>query len=660
MISIDRRSLLGGAAALGGIVALPGHSWAAGNGLVSRRLLFSDPDVVSPRFVDEEATKLLWRGLHKGVPNLFLAPTSDLNAARPVTELSGRGVSGLFLASEAGTHAIYANDEDGDENWRFFSVELATGKTIPLTPAGKVRAMLARTSRFHPNEIVLGHNQRDRRYLDLFRIDVTNGAATPLFENNEYQVLAVDQQFRLRFAGKLAEGNKIAIFKRTDAGAFEPYVTFEAEAPLLLRDFSLDGRFVYWMDSRDRDTAALIEIDSETGSKRVLAEDPRADIGGIMFDAADGRIKAVQVTHTMPEWRAFDPGFAPRLARFQSLSPNKLAGWSCNDSGSKWLLTFVADTAPTSYVFYDAKTDRATELFVDRPKLKSVALRKMAPHVIKSRDGLDLVSYLTLPKASDAKVPLVVHVHGGPAARDVWGFNPDHQWLADRGYAVLSVNYRGSAGFGRTFHNAGNREWGGRMHDDVIDGVEWAIAQGIADPARVGIMGASFGGYEVLVAMTRDPDRFACGVDLFGLSNLVGMVGNVPPQFRAPMVRMIGDPSTADGLADLTRRSPVFAADKVKKPLLIAQGVNDPRVRQTESDQFVGQLRARNVPVIYAVFADEGHGFRRADNRLAFAAIAEAFLAKHLGGRAEPIGDDFKGANFKVVAGADQLPGLPS
>ncbi len=308
-------------------------------------------------------------------------------------------------------------------------------------------------------------------------------------------------------------------------------------------------------------------------------------------------------------------------------------------------------------------------MFTNRQELEKVKLSKMYPLIIKSRDGLNLVSYLTLPYWADPDndsrpkkpLPMVLFVHGGPWARDSWGLNSAHQWLANRGYAVLSVNYRGSTGFGKDFINAANREWAGKMHDDLIDAVNWAIKQKIADKNRVAIMGGSYGGYATLVGMTFTPEVFACGVDIVGPSNLRTLLETIPPYWK-PMMEMwatrVGDPRTEEGRKFLDSRSPLTYVDRICRPLLIGQGANDPRVKQSESDQIVQAMQEKNIPVTYVLYSDEGHGFARPENRLSFFAVAEIFLAQHLGGRFQEIGDDFQGSTIAVPHGAEHIPGL--
>jgi len=329
----------------------------------------------------------------------------------------------------------------------------------------------------------------------------------------------------------------------------------------------------------------------------------------------------------------------------------------------------MLDNGPVRYYHYNRDTQKAKFLFSVRRELERAPLVAMHPVVVRSRDGLELVSYLSLPKGADPDgngrpkqpLPLVLWIHGGPWARDGWGLNPVHQWLANRGYAALSVNYRGSTGFGKAFINAANREWGRKMHEDVLDAVAWAVREGVADPKRIAITGGSYGGYETLVSMTMSPEVFACGVDLVGISNLVTWMQNVP-EYWIPIMPLlkdrVGDVATDEGRAFLMERSPISYADKIVRPLLIGQGANDPRVPQQESDQLVKAMQDHQIPATYVLYSDEGHGFARPENSISFWAVMEAFLAQHLGGRYEPIGKDFEGSTIQVAAGAEGVPGL--
>jgi dipeptidyl aminopeptidase/acylaminoacyl peptidase len=324
------------------------------------------------------------------------------------------------------------------------------------------------------------------------------------------------------------------------------------------------------------------------------------------------------------------------------------------------------DDGPSSFFLYDRPAKSLKLLMVSRKALMGKPLAKMRPVVLSSRDGLKMVSYLTLPGEikSDRPgkpLPLVLFVHGGPQARDSWGFNPYHQLLSNRGYVVLSVNYRGSTGFGKNFVNAGKLEWGRKMHEDLVDAVEWAIREKLADPRKVAIMGGSYGGYAALVGVTFTPDLFACGVDIVGPSNLKTLLESIPPYWTAfldSMYQGIGDPRTPEGKKLLEDRSPLNHVEKIKKPLLIAQGANDPRVKQAESDQIVKAMKEKGIPVTYVLYPDEGHGFARPQNNLAFMAVTEAFLKQHLGGEAEPVGKAFEGSSITIPEGKEGIPGL--
>jgi len=334
-----------------------------------------------------------------------------------------------------------------------------------------------------------------------------------------------------------------------------------------------------------------------------------------------------------------------------------------------WTVTADDALAPASSYLYDRKAGKVTKLFDQRPALTKARLVPMQSLEIKARDGLTLVSYLSLPPGSDANgdgvpespVPMVLNVHGGPWGRDTYGFDNEHQWLANRGYAVLAVNFRASTGFGKSFVNAGNKEWAGKMHDDLLDAIDWAVKNKITTKDKIAIYGGSYGGYATLVGLTFTPDTFACGVDIVGPSNLNTLLASIPAYWKAffeELASRVGDPRTEDGKKLLNERSPLTRADAIKKPLLIGQGANDPRVKQAEADQIVKSMKDKNLPVTYVLFPDEGHGFARPANRTSFYAVAEGFLAQCLGGRYEPVGNDFKGASIKVLEGAQYVPGL--
>jgi dipeptidyl aminopeptidase/acylaminoacyl peptidase len=380
-------------------------------------------------------------------------------------------------------------------------------------------------------------------------------------------------------------------------------------------------------------------------------------------------IEAVASNYEKTEWTVLDESIKADLDYLKTLENAEVNITDRTLDDKLWTVAFTVDNGPVKYYLYDRSNKKATFMFTNRKALEGLQLSFINPVVIKSRDNLNLVSYLTLPLWADPDndarpekpLPMVLLVHGGPWGRDRWGYNSLHQWLANRGYAVLSVNFRGSTGLGKDFINAGNKEWAGKMHDDLIDAVNWAVEENIADKEKVAIMGGSYGGYATLVGLTFTPDVFACGVDIVGPSNLNTLLETIPP-YWAPMIEMfatrMGDNRTEEGKKFLESISPLFKIDKINKPLLIGQGANDPRVKQTESDQIVKAMQDKNIPVTYVLFPDEGHGFARPENNLSFFAVTDLFLAKHLGGRSEPIGEDFKGSSVTVPNGAEQIKSL--
>jgi dipeptidyl aminopeptidase/acylaminoacyl peptidase len=431
--------------------------------------------------------------------------------------------------------------------------------------------------------------------------------------------------------------------------------------------FDKTGGILYMIDSRNRNTAALIALDLASGTQTVLAEDPQADISDAMIHPTEKRVQAAAATYERKQWQILDVTLTHDLAYLWTLSTGEMEVISRTTDDTTWIVAYLIDAGPVRYYRYDRTNRQAQFLFTNRQALEGLPLAKMHATVIPARDGLELVSYYTLPVGSEddarpqAPLPMVLLVHGGPWARDTWGYDPWHQWLANRGYAVLSVNFRGSTGLGKAFINAANHEWGAKMHDDLLDAVDWAVQMGIADPARIAIMGGSYGGYATLVGLTLTPTTFACGVDIVGPSNLVTLIESIPPYWQ-PQIELfatrLGDHRTEAGKAFLTERSPLSYVGRIQRPLLIGQGANDPRVKQPESDQIVQAMQAKGIPVTYVLYPDEGHGFARPENARAFNAIAEAFLATCLGGRYEPIGRDVAAASLTVPVGAEHVTGL--
>jgi dipeptidyl aminopeptidase/acylaminoacyl peptidase len=668
--SINRRHFaLGGTAALGGLAVplpllqLPGIATAAeSRPLVPRRLFFEDPERSSLR-ISPNGAWLAWRAPRDGVLNLWVAPIDALDQAQPVTRATDRAISSFFVWAWTDRHIVFFREHDGDENWRAACVDIETGTTVPLTPERGVLALFRQRSPQRPTEMQFVHNARDRRYLDVHHVDITSGRSSLVYENNEFARIYTDSAFDLRFALRTRrDGGSDILERRGDAWASFAEVPLEDVQTTWLASVPRDRSAIYLVDSRGRDKSALYELDLKTRNRRLLAEDAEADVSDVLLHPDTERPIAAAAKAAKARWHVVDQAFRDDLAHLQSFAGHGEVDFSGLTREARRFGVFIdRDNASGEYAVYERQRKQSRSLFRTRPKLDGAGLRPMQPVIVRARDGLPLPSYLTLPSDDFRNGPLMLVIHGGPYWRDSWGFNSVHQWLTNRGYAVLSVNYRGSTGFGKAFINAADREWGGRMHDDLIDAVEWAVAQGYADRARVGFMGASYGGYAALTAATKTPEVFACIVDIFGVSNLITFMATIPPYWESWFdiwKRRLADPATAEGQAWLRERSPLTYIDRIKRPLLIAQGMNDVRVVPAESEQVVRAMQERKTPVIYVTFPDEGHGFARPENRLALNTIIEQFLARHLGGRAEPIGDGLMGSSLNVEVGRELLPGL--
>jgi dipeptidyl aminopeptidase/acylaminoacyl peptidase len=455
-------------------------------------------------------------------------------------------------------------------------------------------------------------------------------------------------------------------------GEWQPFdqIPYEDTLTTSIVGFDQSNERLVMLDSRGRDTAALVLRDIESGQAQVLYSDDRADVSNAMVHPVTREVQAAASNYLREQWSVLADDIKADFDYLALLNDGEFNITSRTLKDDRWIVAYSLSDRPVSYYLYNRESRRAQYLFSNRPDLEGKPLAPMQPVVIQARDGLDLVSYLTLPLAASENgeaarpaepVPMVLFVHGGPWARDSYGFQPYHQWLANRGYAVLSVNFRGSTGFGKAFINAGDKEWGAAMHDDLLDAVSWAVDEGITERHTVAIMGGSYGGYATLAGLTLTPEAFACGVSIVGPSNIITLLESIPP-YWAPMVELfaqrVGDHRTEEGREMLLERSPLTHVDEIRRPLLIGQGANDPRVRQAESDQIVEAMREREIPVTYVLYPDEGHGFARPENNLSFNAVTDGFLGACLGGRIEPIGEDLRGATIQVLEGADNVPGL--
>ncbi|HYK33739.1 MAG TPA: S9 family peptidase [Streptosporangiaceae bacterium] len=611
--------------------------------LIPRQVLFGNPERVMPR-LSPDGTQLAWIAPHEEVLNVWLAPVSaetgvDFEQATVITDDKDRGIRTYQWAHD-NRHLLYLQDTGGDENWRLYDVDVQTMQRRDLTPFEGVQTQFVAVERDFPAEVLIGLNKDNPQLHDVYRLDLTTGDLTKEVENPGFLGWLADAKMVVRCAFAPEPDGSLRVLVR-DGGADDWRLLKDIPADDALTTdpvaFSADGGSLLMITSAGAETARLITIDLATGAEEVLAEDLIADVSDVRLDPNTRKPQIVTVLKDRSDYLVLDQAVADDVAAIRGLHPGDPVFASADDADTTWLIGFTNDAGPVRYYAYDRATKAATFLFEHQPLLSRYTLSSMEPFSYPARDGLMIHGYATFPPDGERSgLPVVLNVHGGPWARDVWGYNPTPQWLANRGYLCLQVNYRGSTGYGKSFVTAGDREWGAKMQDDLTDAVEFAIAQGWADPARIAIFGGSYGGYAALAGATFTPDLYCCAVDIVGPSNLKTLIETIPP-YWAPMVAQfhhrVGDPAVDEEF--LWSRSPLSRADQIKIPLLIAQGANDPRVKQAESEQIVAALRAANISCEYMLFPDEGHGFAKPENRMTFYAAAEKFLARYLGGRAE-------------------------
>jgi dipeptidyl aminopeptidase/acylaminoacyl peptidase len=611
--------------------------------LIPRSVLFGNPERTSPE-ISPDGGSLAWIAPRDGVLNLWVAPAGgesgvDWAAARPVTEDTDRGIRAFAWARD-GRHVLYVQDVGGDENWRLYDVDPRTLERRDLTPFEGIHATIIGTSKRRPDEVLVGINADNPQLHDVYRLHLASGELVKEIVNPGYAGWLADEDLQVRCAiAPLPDGSFNLLVRDSGEGEFRYLLTIPAEDATStdVVSFSGDGRSLLMISAAGSDTGRLIRVDPATGDATVLAEDPEADVTGVLLhpDTRDPLI--VSVLKDRMTYVVLDPSVADDLAAVRALHPGDPTVSGRDEADTTWLIAFNVDAGSVTYFMYDRASKTGRLLFEARPALSGYQLAAMEPFSFPARDGLVVHGYVTFPPGLGREhLPAVLNVHGGPQTRDAWGYNPEAQWLANRGYLCVQVNYRGSTGYGKAFVAAGDREWGGKMHDDLVDAVGYVAAQGWADRSRVAIYGGSYGGYAALVGAAFTPDVFCCAVDIVGPSNLKTLLETIPP-YWAPMIaqlyRRVGNPETDEEF--LWSRSPLSRAHDIKVPLLIAQGANDPRVKQAESEQIVAALTAAGIDHEYLLFPDEGHGFAKPENRIKFYTAAERFLAKYLGGRYE-------------------------
>ena len=609
--------------------------------LIPRDVLFGNPERAGPQLSPDGKLLAYLRPDDKNVMQVWVR-TLGKDDDRAVTADDKRGIRVYNWAFD-GKHLLYQQDAGGDENFHLFATNLGTKQTRDLTPFKGVRVQGVDLDKDHPNEVLVGLNKKNKQFFDMHRITIDSGDEKVDTENPGLAMaFTTDAKFQVRGATcvKMDGGYELKV---RDVGGkdWKTVKTLTADEQGQIAAFGTDPNTLWVIHSQGSNAMRLTKLDVASGKEETIAEDAEYDISGAMIDDVKRIPLAVSFTKARLEWKVLDDSVK---ADFEVLAKVRRGDFTVSSKtidDKKWLVTYTTDDGPVTWYLYDRAAKKAEFLFSNSPKMETAKLSQIEPVEYPAKDGLMIRGYLTKPIGIEAKnLPTVLLVHGGPWARDNWGYNPQAQWLANRGYVVLQVNYRGSTGYGKKFLNAGNREWAGKMHQDLLDGVDFLTAKGVSDPKKIGIMGGSYGGYATLVGLAFTPDVFACGVDIVGPSNIITLLKSVPPYWapaKAMFNQRVGDIEKDKDF--LEGRSPLNKANYITKPLLIGQGANDPRVKQAESDQIVEAMRKNGKEVEYVVYPDEGHGFQRPENRLHFFAVTEQFLAKHLGGRAEPLGD---------------------
>lgn len=578
-----------------------------------------------------------YRSSHLGHMNVFVRKIADSTGV-PVTFDSVRNI---VQYQWKGNRILYLQDVGGDENFQLFSVSIDGKDQKALTPFPKVRTMILNDLRYVPGkekEVMIQVNKRDARYFDPYSVNIETGELKELYKNDKnFDSWYTDHNGTIRLAGK-TDGVNITLYHRaTEADAFDSILTTSYKETFFPNFFTFDNKNIYAVSNIGRDKTTVVEYDLAT--KKELKEiygNAGYDVDGLSYSPKRKVLESAFYTSWKGEQHFLDKeaeaDYNKMKEKFKGYEVNI---YGSNDAEDKFIVWTGNDKLPAKFYFYDKKTGETKYLATSRPWLKEEHMATMKPIEYKSRDGLTIHGYLTLPKGVDPKnLPVIVNPHGGPWARDAWGFNNEVQFLANRGYAVLQMNFRGSTGYGKDFWLKSQKEWGRKMQDDITDGVNWLIKEGIADARRVAIYGGSYGGYATLAGVTFTPDLYACAVDYVGVSNMFTFMNTIPPYwepFKKQMYELVGDPVKDSAM--LAEVSPALHVGKIKAPLFIAQGANDPRVNKAESDQVVEALKKRGVEVEYMVKTDEGHGFANENNRIDFYKAMEKFFDKHLSGK---------------------------
>ena len=607
--------------------------------LIPRDVIFGNPEKSNPQ-ISPDGELLSYLAPLDGVLNIWVRTIGEEDD-RAITSDKKRGIQHYFWAQN-GKEIYYIQDMDGNENWRLYGVALDTRAVKDFTPFENVQVQITEYNKDYPNQMLIAMNKDNPENHDIYRLDLINGKMDVIARNpGSYLAWVTGPDLTVRGAvSSNPDGSADLFFGSGDQATWKRIISWDSENSLTSGPLNItrDGKYLYILDSNNSNAVMLTRLDIASGRADVLSADSQYDVSDVIIQPESKIAQAAIITKERRDWKILDESIKADIGFLSGIDSGDLIIFDRDSADDTWIVGYNKDDGPVAFYVYNRAIKQASLLFYSRPALKEYTLAKMEPISFIARDGMTIYGYITYPPNLSLKnnLPMVLNVHGGPWYRDNWGYNPEAQWIANRGYVCLQINFRGSVGYGKDYLNAGDREWGGKMHNDLIDAVQWAIDRKIADPQKIAIYGGSYGGYASLVGATFTPDLFCCAVDVVGPSNLMTWIKSIPPywsSFRNMLYKRIGNPETEPDF--LMSRSPITKVDQIKIPMLIAQGANDPRVKQAESEQIVAAMKAKGIDYQYLLFPDEGHGFARPENRLKFYGEAEKFLARYLGGRIE-------------------------
>ncbi len=612
--------------------------------LIPRKQLFGNFDYSKPKISPSGDLLAYLAPNEQGVINVWVRSVAKKDA-KMITNDQNRGIQDYFWQGD-NQHILYLQDKGGDKNWHLFQTHIVNSRTRNLTPFDKVQTKILFYNPFlSNNKIIIGLNKDNLRVHDAYLLDIEEGEITLKAKNaGTITQFCSDHNFEVRAALKVnTDGSHTVLTRENEKSDWEDLTSLSIEdQKCYIIGFHPNNTALWLVSSSGCNTKRLLQIDLKTKKKTILFEDENYDVAKIILHPSTQKIQAVGTHTDYFKWTFLDPEMKTEFDNFEKTDKGMIKIVSRDNKNRYWTISYLEDTHPPKYYLYDSQIKKLTFLFDSKKNLKKYKLAKTTPFSFYARDNMLIHGYYTLPPVSRKNFPTIILVHGGPYLRDTWGFNPVVQWLSNRGYAVFQINYRGSTGYGKKYMNAAKKEWGGRMHSDLIDAKKWAIKNKIADSKRVAIMGTSYGGYAALVGLTFTPKEFCCAVSYMGPSSLISLIKSFPPYMSS--LRYITKVFIGDPIKDkqfLMSRSPLFKVDQIRAPILIAQGANDHIVSQKESDQIVQAIRKRNnLKVEYLLFPDEGHEFVKPQNRLKCFAATEEFLLQYLGGRFEPVQKD--------------------